>query len=192
MWVWECIVLPRHLPGCQREKFLLDIFYLHFKCYPKSSLYPPPVLLPYPSTPNSWPWCSPVLGHIKSARPRSLSSQWGPTKPSSAIYAAGDKSSGGVLVNSYYCSTYRSADPFSYLGTFSSSSIGGPVIHPIADCEHLLLCSLGPGIFSQETAISGSFQQNLVSVCNGVSIWKLDMAVSRWSILLSQLQTLSL
>jgi hypothetical protein len=42
------------------------------------------------------------------------------------------------------------------------------VIHPIADCEHLLLCLLGPGIVSQETAISGSFQQNLASVCNGV------------------------
>jgi hypothetical protein len=38
---------------------------------------------------------------------------------------------------------------------------------------------------SQETAISGFFQQNLASVCNGVSVWKLimgwipDMAVSR-------------
>jgi hypothetical protein len=36
------------------------------------------------------------------------------------------------------------------------------VIHPIADCEHPLLCLLGPFIVSQETAISGSFQQNLV------------------------------
>jgi hypothetical protein len=34
---------------------------------------------------------------------------------------------------------------------------------------------LGPGIVSQERAISGSFQQNLASVCNGVSIWKLIM-----------------
>ncbi len=50
----------------------------------------------------------------------------------------------GVLVSSYCCSTYRVADPFSSLGTFSSSSIGGPVIHPIADCEHPLLCLLGP------------------------------------------------
>ena len=33
-----------------------------------------------------------------------------------------------------------------------------PVIHPIADCEHPLLCLLGPGIASQETATSGSFQ----------------------------------
>ena len=81
----------------------------------------------------------------------------------------------GVLVSSYCCSTYRVADPFSSLGTFSSSSIRGPVIHPIADCEHPLLCLLGPGIVSQETAISGSFQQNLASVCNGVRVWMLIM-----------------
>jgi hypothetical protein len=49
------------------------------------------------------------------------------------------------------------------------------VIHPIADCEHPLLCLLGPGIASQETVISGSFQQNLASVCNGVSVWRLIM-----------------
>jgi hypothetical protein len=49
------------------------------------------------------------------------------------------------------------------------------VLHPIADCEHLLMCLLGPGIVSQETAISGSFQQNLASVCNGVIIWRLIM-----------------
>jgi hypothetical protein len=67
------------------------------------------------------------------------------------------------------------ADPFSSLGTFSSSSIGGPVIHPIADYEHPLLCLLGPGLVSQETAISGSFQQNLASVCIGVSVWRLIM-----------------
>jgi hypothetical protein len=81
----------------------------------------------------------------------------------------------GVLVNSYCCSTYRVADLLSSLGTFSTSSVGGPVIHPIADCDHPLMCLLGPGILSEETAISGSFQQNLASVCNGVSIWKLIM-----------------
>jgi hypothetical protein len=106
----------------------------------------------------------------------------------------------GVLVSSYCCSTYRVADPFSSLGTFSSSSIWGPMIHPIADCEHPLLYWLGPGIVSQETAISGSFQQNLpmlcyamlcyamlcyatlryamlcyAMLCYGVSIWKLIM-----------------
>ena len=47
------------------------------------------------------------------------------------------------------------------------------MIHPIADCEHTLLCLQGPSIASRETAISGSFQQNLASVCNSVSILRL-------------------
>ena len=33
-----------------------------------------PALLPYPSTPTSWSWHFPVLGHIKFARPRGISS----------------------------------------------------------------------------------------------------------------------
>jgi hypothetical protein len=49
------------------------------------------------------------------------------------------------------------------------------VIHPIADCEHPPLCLPGPGIASEETAISGSFQQNLAGVCNVVSVWRLIM-----------------
>ena len=47
------------------------------------------------------------------------------------------------------------------------------MIHPIADCEHPLLCLLGPCIVSLETAISGSFQQNLAGVYNVVRVWRL-------------------
>jgi hypothetical protein len=47
------------------------------------------------------------------------------------------------------------------------------VIHAIADCEHPLMCLLGPSVVSQKTAISGSFQQTLVSICNGVIVWRL-------------------
>jgi hypothetical protein len=61
------------------------------------------------------------------------------------------------------------------LGIFSSS-IGGPVFHPIDDCEHPLLYLLGTGITSQERAISGSFQQNLAGICNSMGIWWLIMA----------------
>jgi hypothetical protein len=50
------------------KNFIRYFLYLHFKCYPESFLYPPPALLPYPPTPTSWPWRSPVLG-------RGLSSQ---------------------------------------------------------------------------------------------------------------------
>jgi hypothetical protein len=130
---------------------------------------------PHPPTPTSWPCRSHVLRHIKFARPMGLSFKRWLTRPFSDSYAARDTSSSGVLVSSYCCSTYRIADHFSSLGTFSSSSIGGPVIHPIADCEHPHLCLPGTGIVSQETALSGSFQQNLASICNGVSVWKLIM-----------------
>ena len=80
-----------------------------------------------------------------------------------------------VLVSSYCCSTYRVADPFSSLDTFSSSSIGGPVSYPIPDCEHPLLCLPGTDIASIVTAISGSFQQKLAGVCNGICVWWLIM-----------------
>jgi hypothetical protein len=50
--------------------------------------------LPYQPTPTFWPWCSPVLGHIKFANPMGLSFQWWPTRPSFDTHAARDKSSG--------------------------------------------------------------------------------------------------
>jgi hypothetical protein len=59
----------------------------------------------------------------------------------------------GVLVSSYCCSSCRTADPFSSLGTFSSSFIGDPVFHPIYDCEHPLLYFACNGTASQETAL---------------------------------------
>jgi hypothetical protein len=81
----------------------------------------------------------------------------------------------GILVSSYYCSSYRVAEPFSSLGAFSSSSTGGPVFHPIDNCEHPLLYLPGTGIASHETAISGCFQQNLAGICNTVWVWWLIM-----------------
>ena len=76
-------------------------------------------------------------GAYNLCKTKGLSSHWWPT-------------------SSYCCSSYRVADPFSILGTFSSSSIGSPVFHPIDDCEHPLLHLPGTGLASQETAISGS------------------------------------
>jgi hypothetical protein len=84
-------------------------------------------------------------------------------------------------VSTYCCSTYRVADSFSSLGTFSSSSTGGPVFHPIDDCEHPLLYLTGTGIASLKTVVSGSFQQNLAGICNSVCVWWLIMGwIPRW------------
>ena len=86
----------------------------------------------------------------------------------------------GVLVSSYCCSTYRVTDPFSS----SSSSIGGPVFHPINDCEHPLLYLPGTGLASHKTAISRSFQQNLAGICNTICAWWLIMGwIPRWGTL---------
>jgi hypothetical protein len=90
----------------------------------------------------------------------------------------------GLLVSSYCCSTYRVADPYSSLGNFSSSSIGGTVFHSIADYEHPLLCLPGTGIASQETAKTGSFQQNLAGICDGDCVWWLIKGwISGWGCL---------
>jgi hypothetical protein len=91
--------------------------------------------------------------------------------PASATYATRDISSGDVLVSSYCCSSYRVADPYMSLSTFSSSFIGGPVFHPIDDCEHPLLYLPGTGKASQEKAISGYYQQNLADICSSVCVW---------------------
>jgi hypothetical protein len=87
----------------------------------------------------------------------------------------------GVLVSSYCCSSYRVADPFSSWSTFSNSSTGGPVIHPIDDCEHPLLYLPGIGRASQETTISRSCQQNLTGICNSVCVlWLIMGWIPRW------------
>jgi hypothetical protein len=54
-------------------RYLLD---LHFKCYPESSLYPPPPGSPTHPLPLLGSGVFHVLGHIKFARPRGLSSPW--------------------------------------------------------------------------------------------------------------------
>ena len=87
----------------------------------------------------------------------------------------------GVLVISYYCSTYGVADPFSSLGAFSRFSIGGPVFHFIDDCEHPRPYLPVTGIASYETAITGSHQENLPGICSIVWVWWLIMGwMPRW------------
>jgi hypothetical protein len=75
----------------------------------------------------------------------------------------------GVLVSSYGCSSYKVTDTINALGTFTSSSIGDPVLHPIDDCDHPFLYFSCTGIASQETVISGSCQQNLAVIYKSMS-----------------------
>ena len=104
-----------------RGLFIRYFLYLHFKCYPGNPLYTLPALIPNPHTPASWPWHSPVLGHMIFSRPRAsppMDGQLGHF----LLHMQLETRALGVLVSSYCCSSYRVADPFSSLGTFSSSS----------------------------------------------------------------------
>ena len=95
------------------------------------------MLSPKPPIPSSSPAPQPThscflalafscTGAYDLRKTKGLSSHWWPTRLSSATYATRDTAL-GVLVSSYCCSSYRVADSFSSLGTFSSSSIGGGV-----------------------------------------------------------------
>ena len=128
--------------------FIRYFLHLHLKCYPQSPLYPTPALLPYPPTPASWHWHSPVLGHMIFPRPRASPPNDG-RLGHILLHMQLETQGLGILVSSYCCSSYRVADPFISLGTFSSSSIGSPVFHLINDCEYSLLYLSGAGIASE-------------------------------------------
>jgi hypothetical protein len=89
-----------------------------------------------------------------------------------------------------YLLFYGISNPFS---SFSNSSIGDSVLSPMVGCEHLPLYLSGSGRVSLETAISGSYQQACLDICN--SVWFGDClwdgspsgAVSRWPFLQSLL-----
>jgi hypothetical protein len=128
LYVWRYPASYSHIStNCTSFFFIRYFLHLHFKCYPKSPLYPPPALLPYLPTPTSWPWHSPVLGHIIFTIPRASPSIDG-LLGHPLLHMQLETWTQGILVSSYCCSSYRVADPFSSLGTFSSSFIGGPCV----------------------------------------------------------------
>jgi hypothetical protein len=135
-----------------------------FQMLYRKSLYSPLALLTKPPTPATWPWHSPVLRHMIFARQMASPPNDG-RLVHLLLHMQLETWALGLLVSSYCCSTYRVADPFRSLGTFSSSSTGGPVFHAIDDCEHLPLYLPCTVIASQETAISRSCQQALVGIC---------------------------
>jgi hypothetical protein len=100
----------------------------------------PPALLPNPSTPASWPWHSSVLGHMIFLRPRDSPPIDG-LLGHPQLHMQQETQFCGVLVSSYCWSSYRVADPFISLGTFSSSFIRGPVFHPIDDPDTITYAS---------------------------------------------------
>jgi hypothetical protein len=147
--------------------FLLDIFFIYISnAIVKVPYNLPTALITNPPTPNSWPRHSPVQGHIIFTRQVAY-------PPNDSIlchlllHMELETRALGVMASSYCCSSYRVADHFSSLHTFSSSSTGG-LFHPKDDYEHPLLYFPGTSKALQETTIAGSCQQNLVGICNSV------------------------
>jgi hypothetical protein len=142
-------ILARHL------LFESDFFYYIFSSFTFQMLsqkfpIPSPCPAPLPTHSHFLALCSPVLGHIKLQEQGAClhNDCW---LSHLLLHMQLETRALGVLISSYCCSTYRVADPFSSLGTFSSSSIGGSVFHPIDDCEPPLLYLPGTDLASQET-----------------------------------------
>jgi hypothetical protein len=70
---------------------------------------------------------------------------------------------------------YGVANPFSSFSPFSNSSPGDLMLRPMVAYNHSAPYVWGPGRASQEAAISGSCQQALLGIHNGVWVWCLYM-----------------
>ena len=117
----------------------------------------------------------PCTEAYKVCKTNGPSFHWWLTRPSSDTYAARDRSSKGYWLVHIVVPPIGLQIPLAPWVLSLAPPLGGAVIHPIADCEHPLLYLLGPCLVSQETGISGSFQQTHASVCNGVIVWRLNI-----------------
>ena len=123
----HCLLFFNYYFFVWEQIFLLDIFFIYISNAIPKVLYTLPDMLSNPPTPASWPWHSPVLGHIILAKPRATYTNNGCLGHLLLHMQVGKKAL-GILVRSYCCSSCRVADPLSSLGTFSNSYIGGPCV----------------------------------------------------------------
>jgi hypothetical protein len=107
--------------------FIRYLLHLHFKCYPKSPLFPPPTPAPLPTHSHFLALVVPCTGAYKVCKTKGASFPSDGQLGHLLLHMQLEARALGLLVSSYCCSTCRVADPFSSLGTFSSSSTGGPV-----------------------------------------------------------------
>jgi hypothetical protein len=141
------------------------------------------VLPTHPLTPIFLTWHSPNWG-IKHPQAKSLSPHWhqqGLPLPHKQLepYVLFDlwssprevQRSGWLilLLPPWSCKPFNSFIPF------SNSSTGDPALSPMIGCKHPPLYLSGSGRASQETVISGSHHQTLLSIHNSHKIWWLYM-----------------
>jgi hypothetical protein len=167
--------------------------YLDFKCYPLPG-FPSRIPLPIPTSPCFYEG-APLPTHPLPPHCPGIPLHWG-IKPTQDLLLMPDNGifcylwswsygslhvyslvgslvpgSSGGLVGSYYCSSYRAANPFSSFSLFSNSSIGDLVLSPMFECKNPPLYLSGSGRASQEITITTSCQQALVSILNSVWVW---------------------
>ena len=106
--------------------------------------------------------------------------------------------SSGELVSSYYCCCYGVTNPYSSLGSFSTSSIGDPdSVQWLAESIHFCNCqALAQPLRRQLYEVPFSKHLLASTTVSGFGDWIWDgslcEAVSGWPLLLSLLQILSL
>jgi hypothetical protein len=123
------------------NNFVLDIFFIYNSNAIPKSLMPSPNPALQPTHSHSLALVLPCnTRHIIFVRPRASPPNDGQLGHL-LLHMQLEAGAQGVLVSSYCCSSYKVTEPLSSLGTFSSSSFGGHVFHPIDDCElHFCIC----------------------------------------------------
>jgi hypothetical protein len=125
------------VPSLKNQEVLFSFLFIRCFLSPLKIPYPLPLL---PNTPTlaSWPRHSRILGHRTFTGPRTSPpiDDW---LGHPLLHFFDWWFSPRELWGSYCCSSYGAPNPFSSLGTFSSSFIEDPVLCLMDDYEHPLL-----------------------------------------------------
>jgi hypothetical protein len=167
---------------------------------PIPSLFPLPLWgcsRTHPPTPVFLPWYSTTRGHWTPSGPRASPPTnvhqghplphmcaIGPSMCTPWLVAQSLGAPEGCSLALWHCcSLYGAANPLSSFSPFSNPSIGDPVLSPMVGCEHPPLYLTGSGRASQETAISGFYQQARPSIHNKypgmVAVYGMDPQVGQ-------------
>ena len=96
----------------------------------------------------------------------------------SRLFPVSSSSNSGWLILLFFLWV---SNPTRSFCSFSKSSIGDPLLSPMVGCEHLHFYWPGSGRVSQETAISESCNQALLSIRNSIWVWCLHVGcIPRW------------
>jgi hypothetical protein len=143
----------------------------------QKSHIPSPALFPNPPTPASWPWHPSVLGHRIFSTPRASPHIDG-WLDHPLLHMQLETQFCGVLVSSYCWSSYRVADPFSSLVTFSSSFTKGFLCLNMTLPNRLVYWRLGHELV--DSVVECWMVLESAQFHTGVPSWSLFYLVKLW------------